>query len=70
VVDRGGGEAEVMKEVGVARPFLPRLRTQARATSREEVETRIEALAAADLDLKSASGVRATELFERLLARS
>ena len=65
---RGASEADLMREVGVAKPFLPRLRQQAGATPPPELDRLVDRLLRADCDLKSGIGPGAEELFERIAA--
>ena len=62
----GGDEAEVMRTAGIARPFLPRLLAQARATGPAVLRRTFVELRRADRDLKRGRGARAEELLERV----
>lgn len=63
---RGLGDEEIAREVGVARPFIPRLRAQANQMPPPALRRTIDRLLRADSDLKSGSGPNAAELLERL----
>jgi DNA polymerase III delta subunit len=65
---RGASDDEAAAEVGVARPFIPRLRQQAAATTPQAIERTIDRLVRADCDLKSGAGPNAEELLERIAA--
>lgn len=68
-LDAGGDDQAVMQAAGIARPFLPRLKQQARANTPTDLRTIIGDLRQADGDLKSGRGPLAPELFERLAVR-
>ena len=55
-----------MAAAGVARPFLPQLKSQARATSSRKLPQIITEFSYADTTLKTGRGPRADELLERL----
>ena len=65
----GGDDQAVMQAAGIARPFLPRIKEQARANSQADLRSIIGELRRADGDLKSGRGPLAAELFERLAVR-
>ncbi len=62
----GASEEETAAEIGVGRPFIPRLLQQAAATPPPALERTIDRLIRADCDLKSGAGPTAEELFERI----
>jgi len=59
-------EEEIAKAIGVARPFIPRIKQQVRATPLSAVENLLDRLIRADCDLKGGVGPNATELLERI----
>ena len=65
--DAGGSEADLLRETGVARPFLPRLQLQVRATTAQGLGRLVNELYRADADLKRGRGPRPEELLERLV---
>ncbi|MGE3165113.1 MAG: DNA polymerase III subunit delta [Planctomycetota bacterium] len=62
-------DATLMRVGGIARPFLPRIKEQARATPPEALETLVRELRAADADLKLGRGPQPAELLERIVVR-
>ncbi len=64
----GGGDEEIAKRIGIARPFIPRIQQQARAMPIPALERTIDRLIRADCDLKSGTGPTAEELLERIAA--
>lgn len=67
VLAQGGGEAEILQAAGVARPLLPRIRLQARATPPPRVARLFAELRRSDRELKSGGGALPGELLERLV---
>lgn len=65
---RGASDEEAAAEIGIAKPFIPRLREQAAASSPAAIERTIDRLIRADCDLKSGAGPTSEELFERIAA--
>ncbi|MFN0057176.1 MAG: DNA polymerase III subunit delta [Planctomycetota bacterium] len=59
-------EQTILETLGIKRPFLPRLRIQARATPPTELDRLITELYRADRDFKSGRVSRSRELLERL----
>ncbi|MEM7165481.1 MAG: DNA polymerase III subunit delta [Planctomycetota bacterium] len=68
-LDAGGDDQAVMQAAGIARPFLPRIKQQARANTPTDLRSIIGDLRRADGDLKSGRGPVAAELLERLAVR-
>lgn len=62
-------DASLMRLAGITRPFLPRIKEQARATPPEALEVVIRELRVADADLKLGRGPHAAELLERVVVR-
>jgi DNA polymerase III delta subunit len=62
----GASDEEAAAEIGVGKPFIPRLREQAAATPPDAIERTIDRLLRADCDLKSGAGPTAEELLERI----
>lgn len=67
VLGAGGGDADLMSSAGIARPFLPRLKEQARVTSPERLRHAIAGFRRADRDMKTGRGPRPDEILERLM---
>ena len=68
IAHTGQNEEEIAKAIGVARPFIPRIQQQVRATPPPAVERLLDRLLRADCDLKGGAGPNATELLERIAA--
>ncbi|MEE8141683.1 MAG: DNA polymerase III subunit delta [Planctomycetota bacterium] len=65
-LEAGGSEADILRNTGIARPFLPRIHMQAKATPPEVLDAVVKQLRRADRDLKTGRVSRADELLERL----
>ncbi len=65
-VQSGGGEPEILRNAGIGRPFLPRLRQQADATPLPLLDTVVKNLRRADQDLKTGRVSNPALLLERL----
>ena len=65
-ISAGGGDEDLMRNAGIAKPFLPRLKQQAKASPPEVLAAVTAQLHRADIDLKSGRGPKADELLERI----
>jgi len=65
----GGGDDDIMREAGIAKFLLPRLKAQSASMSPERLSGLFHQLFEADRDLKSGAGPRAAELLERIVVR-
>lgn len=66
----GGDDAAILRNAGIARPFLPRVKQQAKATGPAALESLVGELRTADRDLKTGAGPLPGELLERIAVRS
>ncbi len=66
VLASGGGEEEILRAAGIARPFLPRLRQMAQATPPHILDSIVAELRRTDADFKRGRVPHAGELLERL----
>ncbi|HCW43910.1 MAG: hypothetical protein H8E43_04365 [Planctomycetia bacterium] len=67
IVEKGGKEAEILAETGIARPFLPRIRKQFRHCNKARIEKIISSLIEMDWQMKSGAGPTPQELLERAI---
>lgn len=65
----GGDDAALMRNTGTSRPFLPRLKQQARTASPKFLDHLVHELRRADTELKTGQGPLPAELLERIAVR-
>ncbi len=67
IVEKGGGEKEILEQTTLARPFLPRIRIQYRHCDEDRIQRMISTLIEIDWQMKSGAGPNPQELMERAI---
>ena len=67
IVERGGGEKEILEQTTLTRPFLPRIRVQYRHCDEDRLKRMVSCLIEMDWQMKSGAGATPEELLERAI---